>query len=168
MRSGRRLDPEQPDALLARGPHPISEWHDAGQLRLPSSPVRAVRPHLNVCLLISCKIYSLTENDNMDYKFHRVVPDAAKVSALPIKVACFVGGHRHLGRMTLCNQDVYMQVWNHETVCTLVGGDYQFNRFSFLERDLCRSEGKVLGVNLNSVSRFLCSGNRLDEDRTYE
>jgi hypothetical protein len=104
----------------------------------------------------------------MYYKFHRVVANAAKMSALAIKVAYFVGGHRHLSRITLCNRDLYMEVWNHETVCTIVGGEYQLDRFAFLERDLRRSEGKVLGVNLNSASRFLCSGNRLDEDPTYE
>jgi hypothetical protein len=46
----RILGPEQADALLARGQrwHPISEWHDASQLRLSIVPRTVGRPHLNV------------------------------------------------------------------------------------------------------------------------
>jgi len=95
---------------------------------------------------------------DMHHKFHSGVAFAAKMPAFALKVASFRGSYSHLTRMILCCLCVYLKAWNDETVCNIFRSHYKLDCLAFLERDLRRSEGKALCVNLNGSRRILCSG----------
>src|ERR1035438_2156572 len=96
----------------------------------------------------------------MHDKLHSAVTAATKMSALPRKVTNLVGGERRLAWLVLFRQRIYMQIWNHKTVCYIVGSDDQLDCFAFLQSDLRRRKGKTLCVNFDSATRFLRNDDR--------
>src|ERR1700746_4032662 len=93
----------------------------------------------------------------MHHKGHGTVATATEVATFPMKVPGGIGGDHNLGQMTFSYFRVHVQAWNNETMGNILGGQYELDCFSLLDRDLRRCEGESLGMNFNDAGCFLCA-----------